>query len=118
MSAKFPTIKVTNAAVFATISDCHNRVNILNIMSTMSNAKNHCNILRNNVLFPKSGSLESRGLRDIMFASSFSHSKIIEHAGSMSNSIKTICIGYNITGRQKRMGNIAIPAIGIWTLTI
>ena len=93
MSARFQTISVTKAAVFATISDCPNRRKTLNIISTMNSAKNHCNILRNNVLFPKSGSLALRGLRDIMFASSFSHSNIIEHAGSISNSIKTMCIG-------------------------
>ena len=118
MSARFQTISVMNAAVFAAISDCPSRRKALNIRSTMNRAKNHCNTLRNNVLFPKSGSLGSRGLRAIIFASSFSHSKIIEHAGSISSSIKTICIGYNIIGRQKRIGNIAIPAIGICTLTM
>jgi len=82
-------------------------------MSTVHKAKNHCNTLRNNVFFPKSGSLGSRGKRDMIFASSFSPSKIIEHAGSISNSIKTICIGYKISGRQKRIGKIAMPAIGI-----
>ena len=84
----------------------------------MIKAKNHCMILRINVLLPKSGSLGSRGGRDIIFSSSFSHSNIIEQAGSISNSIKTTCIGYNIMGRQKIIGNIAMPAIGICTLTI
>ena len=84
----------------------------------MNNAKSHCNTLRIKVLLPKSGSLGSRGKRDIIFASSFSHSNITEQAGSISSSIKTICIGYRMIGRQKSIGKIAMPAIGIWTLTI
>lgn len=93
MSDKFPTIRVINAAVFATISDCQSQIHTLNIMSTIANAKNHWIMLMINVLLPKSGSFGERGLRDIIFSSSCSPSKIIEHAGSMSNSINTMCIG-------------------------
>ena len=93
INERFPTTNVTNAAVFTTVSDCHNRINILYIANTIIKTNNHCNMLNSNVLLPKSDSLGSRGKRDIIFASSFSHSNITEHAGSIINSIKTTCIG-------------------------
>jgi predicted GTPase len=93
INERFPITNVTNAAVLTIVADCHNRMNILYIVNTISKTNNHCNILKNNVLFPKSDSLGLRGKRDMIFASSFSHSNITEHAGSIINSIKTTCTG-------------------------
>lgn len=114
----FPITNVTNAAVLTTVSDCPNRMNILYIANVISNTNNHCNTLKNNVLLPKRDSLGLRGKRDIIFSSSFSPSKITEHAGSIINSIKTTWIGYNMIGRHKNIGRTIIHAYGIWTLTI
>ena len=114
----FHITNVTNAAVLTTVSGCPNRMNILYIANVVNNTNNHCNMLKNNVLLPKSDSLGLRGKRDMMFASSLSPSNITEHAGSIINSIKTTCIGYNIIGRHKNIGSTIIHAYGIWTLTI
>ena len=118
MRARFHTMSVTKAAVLAMCSHCHNRIKSLKIMITIHKAKIHCTILNTSVLVPKSASFGLRGKRAIMFDSSSSHSKINEQAGSIRSSINTICTGYKIMGRQKIRGKIAIPAIGICTLTI
>jgi len=49
-----------------------------------------CMQLKNIFLAPKNGSLISSGGLDITFSSSLSASKIIEQAGSMINSRKTM----------------------------
>ena len=90
---RFPITNVINAHVLTTISDCPVFVNIRCTIKVIAKTNNHCSILNSNVFLPKSDSLGSRGKRDIIFASSFSHSNITEHAGSIINSMKTTCIG-------------------------
>lgn len=110
INERFPITSVMNAAVFVTISGCPSCLNVRYIINVISNTTDHCNILKNNVLLPKSDSLGLRGKRDMMFDSSLSPSKMIEHAGSIINSIKTTCIGYNIMGRPKKIGMTIIHA--------
>lgn len=93
INERFPTTNVMNAAVLVIDSGCQSRIKILYIANTIIKTTIHCNTLKSNVLLPKSGSLGSRGKRDIIFASSFSHSKMTEHAGSIINSMNTTCTG-------------------------
>lgn len=109
----FPITSATKEVVLAMIFDCPHLIIIRCTANTTARTNNHCSTLRSNVFFPKSDSFGLRGLRDIMFSSAFSHSKIIEHAGSIINSMNTTWIGYRIIGRQRKIGNTIIPAYGI-----
>ena len=72
-----------------------------------------CRQLNNILCNPKKGSSILFGGRFITFFSSFSASKMIEHAGSMINSRKTICTGHKIKGKlPNNIGNKDNPAMG------
>ena len=71
--------------------------------------------LRVRFFTPNILSRRSRGGLFIMFFSSGSASKTVEHAGSIINSRNAMCAGKRIRGKLNSMGNTASPAIGIWT---
>ncbi len=119
ITAIFETIKVTNVSVLTLFSEYPIFSPIKYISKQITKMPTPCMQLKIIFLAPKNGSLISLGGLNITFFSSFSASKIIEQAGSIINSRKTICTGHRMRG--KSVNNTGIkdnPAIGTWIAKI
>ena len=93
-------------------------INVNKIKKTAINTVIPCIKLKVNVLLLNNESRKLRGGRFIIFFSSDTASKTVEHAGSIINSKNAICAGNKIIGKLNKTGSSDIPAIGICTANI